>query len=672
MTDASEFAHVWADMTGGGWRPQRIKAHPQAQDPQNPLVAVDPMTGQTTPTADYILRYITDGNQFTENAAEAARQWMPQLKRDILGPQHVRTVPASADVATASGVVLLCVGTIGDLKARVPELSTWTEEELKALTEWKPRRAKVLIPESMKGLWKEQQGEKGTSTITDATIVFWMHKYCQHSTTYPDGADLIVTGAQQGMVLKKGTLRKDLPQDDKDTVVLLRDIPVSQCRALLDSENRDPFGRCPIDLFGQTGEGLAQLFGAVYEDTDKRLHPNIFTPGGSPVQDWQMNQRSGKSIPVNSKDDLPMYEDFADLPSFLPAILQMLREDMDDAAGLGSAAQMLNTPQAISGVAKNIELNQTKVALTAVAQNFFSFTRRYWRIKLQTAQAFLTQPQQIEYSGVDEAYKQRWWTGADFAGVKDVAIQAGTGTLMSPAEKQQFVALAQSQQWLDPDEAAEAGRSTVAGDLGVRNSLHEDTIKRELAKWNEGPPEPERDQATGQPAQSWDEQAQAYQAEQQQLQMQAQQDAQRAQQTGQPPQPAAQPTLPAPWSPFMPRPTDQDQSVARRQYKILRDFLAGTDYSKHEGAWRGLVDQRYLQAMAAAGIQTVQQQQEAAAQQAAQQAQGKQADQQAKSQGQQQAQQSHAAEKDKDRQFKASEGQANRAVKSAPPQRSLA
>lgn len=638
MTDASEFTHEWVDMTGGGWRPLRIKAHPHAQDPANPLVAVDPATGQSLPTADYILRYVTDAQQFTNNAAEAARQWMPKHRTDILGPQHVRTEPEMADVHTADAVILLCVGPLSDLKRRVPDIADWGADQVNLLASWKPRRHKALVPESLRARLKDQKDVE-TKGVHDDTLLFWYHKYCRVGPNYPDGAEIMVSGANGGLVLKRATLRTDVPNDD-ETVVLLRDIPVAQCRALIDSEHKDPFGRCPIDLFGQTGEGLAHLFGAVYEDTDKRLHPNVFTTSTSPVQDWQMTERSGRSIPVYSKDDMPMYEEFADLASFLPDVIRMLREDMDDAAGLGSAAQMLNTPDAVSGTAKQMELTQAKVALASVAQNFFTFVKRRWRLKLQLAQAYLTLPQQVEYSGIDAAYKQRWWTGADFAGVKDVAIQAGSGTLMSPAEKQQFVALAQGQAWLDPDEAAEVGRSTVADDLGVQSSPHEDSIRRELAQWSEGPPEPAASaDPRAPPMPTWAEQKQAYDQEQAQIQQMAA----TAAAHGQPTQPPATAT-PAPWSPFLPRPTDEDPSVAKRQYKVLRDFIASSDYSKHDPAWRSLVDARFQQAMYAAGIQTVKQQAEAAAQQAAQQQQ----------------------EKESDREFQRSEGDANRAAKAQP------
>ena len=640
QTDASEFAHLWVDMQGGGWRPRQIMAHPQAQDANNPLVAIDEM-GQELPTADNVLRYVSgdgtpeQGNgQFVESPEQAAMQWLPKEKRDVLGPQHVRTIPAMADVANAEALILLMCGPVSDLKRRVPDLD---EAIIPRLTEWKPRRPKVLIPAALRTQWNEQQKKAEGAKVDDNTIVFWYQKYCAHGPNYSDGADLIVTGVDGGIVLKKATLRKDLPATDtREARVLLRSVPVSQCKALHDSDTRDPFGKAPLDLFGHTNEGLANLYGAVQEDTTNRLRPNRFIPSTSPVQGWQLSQRNGDPIPIYGKDDAPIFEEFADLPTFLPTVIDKLETAMQEAAMLGTAAENLNSPQSVSGTAKTIELTQAKTNLAPVAQNFFTFVKRYWRLKLELAQAFLTIPQEVEYVGVDQAYKQQWFTGADFGGVKDVAILAGTGTLMDPQSKQNFLVGAQNNGWLDIEEAAEVGRSMSADDLGVRRSAHEDTIKRELAIWTKGPPQGEPDPVTGQPTSDWTQQAQAYNAEQQQLQAQAQQ----AQAAGQQPQ-AAQPTMPAPWSPFMPRPTDDDPAVAKRQYAILRDFIASSDYSKHPPEWRALIDQRYVLARQAAGIATIAEQQAAAAQQ----------------------QQMEAGEKDKDREFKRSEGDANRASK---------
>lgn len=636
QTDASSFTHLWVDEQGAGWRPLKIQAHPQATDASNPLKAfqpaldpatgqpaIDPMTGEPQmqelpPPAEFTMRHVKDG-QFVESAAEASQQWVPRVMRDVLGPQHVRTIPEMADVANAEGVVLLMVGPISDLKRRVPEMKQWTDEQLARLVEWKPKREKVLLPQALRARWKDQQAKKDSLKVDDNTLVFWYQKYCSVGPEYGDGAELIVSGCDGGLVLKRATLRNDIDADG-ETVVLLRDIPVAQCKALHDSESRDPFGKAPIDLFGATNEGLANLYGAIQQDTSNRLNPNIFLPSTSPVQDWQVRERGGAPIKVYSKDDLPMYEEFADLAAFTPQVIEMLESSMRETAGLGSTAQVLDSDNAKSGVAKQVEVSQAKVFLAPVSQNFFGFAKRYWRLKLELAQAYLTIPQEVEYVGLDQAYKARWFTGADFSGVKDVAIMAGTGTLMSPAEKQSFLQIAQGNGWIDVDEGAEVGRSSVSDDLGLQSSPAEDAIKREIAEWMKGPPEgftpaqPQMEPMSGQPVVDPN--------------------------TGQPAM------TPPSSTPFQVRPTDEDPMVAKKQYTILRDFCYTSDYSQQQDPnWKALFDQRIQLAMYSAGIQTMRQQAEAA----------------------QQQQQAQAQEKDTDRAFKKSEGDANRAAKAQQP-----
>lgn len=591
QTFASAFAHVWTDPQGGGWRPLQIKAHPQATDANQPLVAMD-ATGQPIPTADYTLRYVDDQGQFVENASQAAMQWLPKIKRDVLLPAHVRTHPETADISGANAVTLLMCGPLSDLERRIGEggLDNLSDDTVQALAEWRPPRHKVLVAPAIRPKLKSgDTAVRDGKSPTDDTLVYWYQHYCEPGGDYPDGAQLIVTGAESGIVLKKATLRKDLPQDDGTVRVLLRSIPVSQCKAMLDSEGRNRWGRRPIELFGATNEGLSQLYGGVVSDIDRRLNPNIFTTATTTVQDWQLTQRTGEPITVLGKDDMPMYEQFADFPGFLPQIIEKLEESMRNAAMVSQTAQALDSPYSISGKAKQISVQQSKVALAPVAQPFFAFVKRYWRIKLETAQAELTVPQQVEYTGIDGAYKQRWWTGADFSGVKNVAIMAGTGTMMSQAEKQQYIGYAQSAGWMDPEESAEVGRSTLADDLGLAPSPHEELISRQLASWLEGPPD------------GWEQQYAAYQ--QAQAQAQAVQQAAAAVGAQVPQQP-----MPPLWNPFEPRPTDDDQSVAKVRYRKLRDFVATSDYSKHPPSWRWLIDQAYTQARYNAGVITVAQQ----------------------------------------------------------------
>jgi hypothetical protein len=308
-------------------------------------------------------------------------------------------------------------------------------------------------------------------------------------------------------------------------------------------------------------------------------------------------------------------------------MLTMIDQDMDRAANLGETGQALETPTAVSGVAKQTVIAQAKVQLAATYQHTVLFIKRFWRLKLELAQAKFTVPQQVKFSGADEAYKQKWWTGADLTGVGDLNILPGSGTMMSPVEKQQYLGTAQQLAWVNPEEASDVGRSTVADDLGLAPNPHEELIGRQIATWLDGPPDqwvpsqPEVDPLTQQPVVD--------------------------PMTG-------QPAMTPAWTPFEPRVTDDDPNVAPLRYKKLRLFLGSTDYAKHPPEWRALVDQAYQQARQASGVATIAEQQQAAQQQAD-------AQMQADQQGKDADRQSGAAEKDADRQHQSAEADKQRA-----------
>lgn len=610
LTQRSMFAWLWVDPQAGGWRPRQIMAHPQAVDSENPLIGPN---GE--PTEEYILRYVSEAGQFVEHASEAGREWMPKHKARLLTAAQVRCHPATADLPNADGVSLLLWAPVSEAKRLFPSLAGMQPTEIARLCQWRPENPKRILPPALHGQAKANEAAAGA---TDDTLLFWYAHFCTIGPDYPDGLELHVTGADGGVLLDRTTLRDDVPGADGVTVPILREIPVAQCRLLVDSEDFDPFGRELVDRLGGSAASYASLYGALLEHLDIVLHPIPFIPSTSTVQDWQLTERSGKAITILSNEDKPVWEDVKPMPTFVPEMIELLRRDMDQSFGLGETVQGTEVSTAVSGKAKEIVVAQAKVALEQIRQNFLAFCVRYWRIKLQLAQAKLTVPQQVKYVGEDSAHKQRYFTGADFMGVADVSVVPGSGTMMSPAEKQNYAAVAMQQQFLSPLEAKELARGAMAEDLGVQQSPHEERIDREIAAWVQGPPEgwtPAQpgpvDPMTGQPAVD--------------------------PMTGQP-----LPGTPASWTPFEPRPNDEEPEVAQFRHLALTKCMSTGDYSKHPPEWRALFDAEYQRMAYAAGVQTVRAQFEAQ-QQAAQQQQA-QASEAAESE-----QASKAAEKDGDR-----------------------
>jgi hypothetical protein len=639
MTDKSSFAWVWIDPMGGGWRPKQYKAHPRATDPRNPLVAPklgpdgQPILGNDGQpimerTTDPILRYVAEATSspdavedpsnpdalprlvFTNNPADAARQWMPKHKRRVLGTPHVRTHPRTATVLDARAITLLLWETLGEAKDRFPILKSLGAQELKQLCNWKPRRWEALVPEALR--------QKGGSiemspdgTVDNETLFFWYHRFCRITDDYPDGAEIAVTGGgsgdggkNDGFLLRRDTLREDVELEDGTVVPVLMDPPISQFKGANDTKGGDPFGVAVVSLFGGANETLAHLYMSILDTIDKGLHRNLFIPATSPVTKQDLQRRDGTPIEILVAEDKPIYEETPELPAFTPDVLDRVERGINASAGVNETANALDSTYARSGVAKDISIRQAKVRLAQIWQNAAVGVVQYWQVKKQLAQARLTVPQEVMLAGIESAYKQRWFVGGDLIGVREVAIASGSGTMMAPMEKLNLIGGMQTGSWLDPAAAGELARSTMSDDLGLPPDPHEEHIDRCIGEWIEGPPS------------GWEQQYAQNQQLTQQYQTAIQQrvavltsqglDPATAQQTAQ--QQIPQPQI-APLSTcFEPRPNDEERGVAAVRVRKLSKLMATPDYSKHSPAWRSDVDNAYALAFYASGGQTVRQQ----------------------------------------------------------------
>jgi hypothetical protein len=672
MTAASMFVWTWVDPTGGGWRPKQYKAHPRATDPRNPLSApklgpdgqpimvpdgsgvpgaMKPITERTT---DPVLRYVAEVPEvppepeapegledpanpdalsqggaapkpagpklvFTNNPAEAARQWMPKHRRRIMPPSMVRCHPPTADAFNARAITVLAWDTLDSAKDLFPILKTLERDELQQLCQWRPRRWQALVPDALRSRGGDILMDNGE--ISGDTLVFWYHHFCRISPDYPDGAEVAVTGASSkavGFLLKRDTLREDVEIEDGTLVPVLMDPPIVQFKTCNDVKGGDPFGICPVSEFGGANELYAHVYVAILDVIDKGTHRNVFIPATSPVTREEMNRRNGEPISILVAEDKPIYEETPELPAFTPDLLDRIERGMNAAAGTNETSNGLDSEYAKSGVAKDISIRQAKVRLVQIWQNTACGIVQYWHVKTQQARARLTVPQEVMLAGTESAYKQRWFVGADLIGVREIPVATGTGTMMAPMEKLNLVAGMQSGQWLDNDAAGELARSTMSDDLGLAPDPHEEHIDRCIGQWIEGPPPGWEDQyAQNQQAtqQYQTAIAQAVAALTSQLTAQgldpasAQQAAQQqAQQQVPPPQLVPLETC------FEPRPNDEEPGVAKIRARKLSNMMSTPDYSKQSPAWRTDVDTAYNAAFYASGGQTVRQKAEADAQ----------------------------------------------------------
>jgi len=654
MCRATGYLHCWVDMTGGGYVPLQIKAHPQAQDPNDPDHAQNPQTGFPLPAVDPIMRYVaTDeqGNmtQFVEDAGQAGQEWLPRLRADVRGREHVRTYPETATISDAEMVILLDYCTLGEAKRRWPDaIATLDDDQLGELCDWTPNRYLCLLPPSLRARWKLTTGAQNDTpgSSNDERLMFYYHVYRRATPAtigqykgYPKGAEIVVSGAFGGFAISKGVLGTVVTMPDGSKSQRCMEIPVVQITPRMDADDRDPTGFATMSLFGGANEASNTLLVAYLEALDIILHPAKFIPSTSPVQGWQIEQSrgTGNPVPVVSREDYPHYEDPRPLPPGLIDTIAWNYSQMESISGLTKPAMGANDQQEVSGIARNIAVRQAMVALSRAAQATMNAWSRYWRIKLQLVTRYYKAPQLIHYVGEDGAYKEEWFRGNDFAVIDRVSIQAGTGTMMPPAEKQQATAFAQQMRWISPDEAADVARPTFADALGLVDSPHHQRIERQVSEWLKGVPYPqwiqEWDQYTQQKqmfdqAQMQFQQAsQAYQMamhntaivqggpppsnlgpeQQNATAMNAYQQAAIALRLNplppMPPQPPQIPPPQMPWTPFaLVLPNDNEPEIAQIRKRRLSKLLSSSRFAAQPPQWQQPVFNEYMTMRQASAI----------------------------------------------------------------------
>ena len=638
IAQQSAFVLAWVDPTGGGWRPKEVLAHPRATDPKTPLMGpkldqagqpvVDPATGPVLErSTSPVLRYVAevDGppnpvtgepsvvvEQFTNDPAAAARQWLPKIKRTLLYPHQVRTVPMSATTFEAHQIILIMAEPLGVARLRFPILGEVSTERLQTLCSWRPPdRWKDYIPEAIR---PKQSDSGGDSRPTDDTFLFWFHVFCRVGPDYVDGGEVAVNGAGGGFLLKRDTLREDVKQEDGTTVPVLLNPPVAQFTCLQDTDGGDPFGYGLIEDFAGGNDAYARIWMGLLEAVDRNLHLNTYLPSTSPITRAEYNRRDGTPLEILTADDIPQSEPPVQVPSLVTDMLDRIELVMNSEAGINETSSGLDSRYSVSGVAKQVSIRQARLALAPYWQNTVAGLTYFWTCVVQLAQAKLTVPQQVKLSGIESAYKQPWWMGSDLLGITLVVLEPGSGTMMTPAEKVPHLQMMQSNEWIDKEQAGELARSSMTDDLGFPPNIHEERINRALADWAKGPPVDWLD------AHTRNEQVQAKRQEdvQRAAAMLAQEQSMDQASASAHAEQMIPASAPAPlFTPFDPRPNDDDPGVALIHYRRLSHMASAVEFGKHEPPWQALLAERLTAARQAAGLSTIAEQQQAQAAQAA-------------------------------------------------------
>lgn len=620
LTCASSYLECWTDPTGGGYVPLQIPAHPQAQSPMQPLMGPDGM-----PTSSPKLRYVTsvgpDGqpteeSQFTDDPTQAAPQWQPKLMAAKWQREHIRVYPETATVDTAEKVIILGYCTLSQAKKRWASVAALGADELSKLTDWTPTRYLALLPMFQRARWKLTDGrDKNKAGSSDERIMFYYHIYAKADPDHRKGADVVVTGALDYFVIDRKLLSKEVevpakadpenpngPATRKETRCL--EIPVVQITPRGDPDEQDPTGRPYIEMAAGAIENNAHLAMSFSEALDKNIHVEGYVRSVAPISGQQREdaRATGDLIPIISPEDKPTFGPQIPLDAAFFNFYKLASDEIDSIGSTNKAAKGQDNADEKSGKAIALATANNNVSLGGMNQAVNNAYARWCRIKIERALSDFTTEQQINYVGDDGIFKQEAWTGIDFALVGKITIKAGTGELATPEQKIQNLAGLAQAQLLNPEEAKDAARPAFSRKLGLPASAHEQRIERQITTFNKGIPNEE-----------WIALWQKYQQEKATFDQQQQQAA--PQQGVEPGQAitAIKPPV-APWTPFMPMPTDEEPEIAAMRSRRLSRLIDSAKFEGFPAEWQQVAFAEYdrMQKVKAAAMQPPPQPQPAA------------------------------------------------------------
>jgi hypothetical protein len=616
LTRASSFLEFDVDQDGGGYQPFQKMAHPQATDPAQPMVAIDPMSGELLPTASPILRYVSpptpefpDG-QFVENASDADRVWLPKIV--CRRHQRVKVVlfPAEATIEEADAAIVTDYCTLADAIGRWPEtVGQMTPEQLAGLASWRPWFSDMIVTFPFKG--GAADGMTGPAMTDVGTLspllqrrMFYHRLYVRKSKEYPNGLTIDISGANGGTRLDQRSMEYTVTLPTAGKTTRCRDIPLTQVTPQQDVTDLDPMGWPFQSRFDGSAQADATIMAEYLDALARMARPHVFIRSVTAVDEDEWYDRT-KPIVLNPTDQPPFYEQFPALPPVV-AFSEYIQQRQDVASGLTATAQGLDTESSQSGVAKRLTVRQAQISLAGIQQQLHAAITRGWRICCQIAQAYFTTPQMMQYSGEDASNQEQWWTGEDFAGIDEIGIEPGTGTMMTAEDKANYSAFLQQQLWLTPEQAGDIALAGISRNLGLPPDITKAAIERSVGAWLKGPPSPEW-------VAQWQQYAQAKVLADQQNAAQTaqhQQIVQGATIAGQPapPAPAPIPAPQKPWTPFPARPNDNEPQVAAKWVKRLSLLQMTPQYEAMPAEWRQCADEKYLAARQAVALASAAQQ----------------------------------------------------------------
>ena len=577
-TYGSGFRHYWIDAAGNGSRPMQVNVNANV---------IDVQTAVTDPGEEpYVTKYVKeDGTLADEDGEGVKRQWLPKLMSETLTGKHVRFVPPTAsDIWKAQGVMIGSIRTLGDLKRIYPdEIGKLTDEQLKKLVSERPKTWRDLMPAGVRHAPERWGSERGTN---DDSLCFYVTLYIKQSKRTPDGVFFVAGG--DGIFLAKGAWKSD---DDQELLV-----PVTQFKQYEDED--DGYGRGLMNLLGDGNEIRGALIGYFLEHLDRFSNRKIFMPQHSGISVKELQSATGWAVEVRGgPGGFPVTEEVPDFPRAGEKMTEFVTTEMDDESSLQQAGQGLEDGKVKSGIHAQRIIEQALTGLSDVRENAIKATIRGWRISLQLVRTHYTVPQMVGWVGDDGQHRMKEWSKTDLGSTKDVQMMRGTFTSMTASAKAATVQAMAEMQAITPQETRRMIMGGVGAVIGLQDDPHRQRARRQVSRWNDGPPDELEAQMQQLTQQIIPGQEEALQQQVQQL------------------------VAPALLDIFDDRTVDAEPEVAVLRAEELGNAMASTRYGRWPEWWQMGLTQAYDLARQAAGIVTIAEQQQAAQQEADQAAQ---------------------------------------------------
>lgn len=554
MNYGSGFVHFYIDPEGRGPEPIQIKAHPDAQTFEDPLLEQAKAAGQPVEPKAPVLRYVREDGTLTDdrNSGPLQHQFLPKLCADLYNGRHVRFLPGTArDLWDATGVLIGGMIPFGNVKAAFTSVAELPDDQLQEIISYRPEKAKDLLP-------TEQRRYLDQTKIADNSLVFLLLRYQLPTAQTPKGSYLAAVG--DSFLAHAG------PWWDEAHDCPL-DLPLTQLMHY-DTEG-NPYGAGSMELLGPGNEILALILDAMLEHMDRFGDQKVFVPMTSSLRPEQLEAESHRYVPFTGTIP-PAPEEVPDFPIVFEKMYGRISQEMDEESRLGMSGQAMQAPNIKSARHFQANLQQVQVLLSDLRQNMMGGITRGWRIMGQLIRAYYTIPQLLRWEGEDGAYHVREWSGADLIGLADVQIAHGSFSMMLPPQK---AALARElflqDKAIGPTDFQRIVRNQFDPVLALQEDPHFQRVKRQLDRWLEGPPPgwqpppPQLNPQTGQ------------------------------QTPGQDPHLAAI---------FQALPTDDEPAVANLRMQELGRVIASAKFARYPVPWQAPLVQAYQQARQAAQV----------------------------------------------------------------------